>query len=354
MTSETQLVMANPSGSFTLTENSRPVRVRRGSGWVPVDLTLVRGSDGSVSAAAAPTLVVFSGGGAGSLVRIGSGAASVALTWPGGSVPAPTLSGDTATYANVLPDVDLRLTADVDGYSEVLVVKTATAAANPALRTLRFGLSSTGVTAAKDRAGNIDFRDSTGSVVFHVPTPTMWDSPAPAAKAAADDTPGDEPTRATMAVDVSSAALTVTPDQAMLTAPGTQFPVDLTVAVGGPPGLDHGVAGLSFHVVLEFVGECGAGGTRVGPGQHEPVVVLDGDPGGQPQAHLVGDVPRGQHLLVVLQPAGAGFVVDGRDFVVDDLEFAAGLDAQDRLGERVKRLRLVVPAGIWNSTHCRR
>ena len=34
-------------------------------------------------------------------------------------------------YAEVLPGVDLRLTATTEGYREVLVVKSAEAAANP-------------------------------------------------------------------------------------------------------------------------------------------------------------------------------------------------------------------------------
>lgn len=239
LTSETRLVMANPSGSFTLTQNARPVRVRKSGTWVPVDLTLVRGTDGSISPTAAPTQLAFSGGGSGPLVRIGSGTSSVALTWPSGALPAPVLSGEMATYANVLPNVDLRLTADADGYSEVLVVKTAAAAANPALKSLRFGLTTTGVSAGKDRAGNIDFRDSGGDVLFHAPTPTMWDTPGaattpqgkPAPQAADGDTPADEPTRAEMGVEVTSGAVTVTPDQAMLSDAGTRFPVYLDPSV---------------------------------------------------------------------------------------------------------------------------
>ncbi|WP_279582268.1 DNRLRE domain-containing protein [Fodinicola feengrottensis] len=198
-----------------------------------MDLTLVRAGDGSVSAAAAPTSVVFSGGGSGPLVRIGTGTANVALSWPGGSLPAPSLSGDMATYPNVLPDVDLRLTADVDGYTEVLVVKTLTAASNPALKALRFGLAATGVSTVKDRAGDIDFRDGNGNVVFHAPTPTMWDSPSAPSKQSptATDPPATEPDRVAMGVDVSASALTITPNQAMLTGTGTQFPVYLDPSV---------------------------------------------------------------------------------------------------------------------------
>src|SRR5947207_6557837 len=56
---------ANPDGSFTDTIHLTPVRVRRGSGWVPVDLTLREGPDGRVAPVASPTQVVLSGGGTG-------------------------------------------------------------------------------------------------------------------------------------------------------------------------------------------------------------------------------------------------------------------------------------------------
>jgi hypothetical protein len=49
-----------------------------------------------------------------------------------------------ATYANVLPGVDLKLTADVEGFSQVLVVKDRTAAADPTLATLAFPMTTPG------------------------------------------------------------------------------------------------------------------------------------------------------------------------------------------------------------------
>lgn len=56
----------------------------------------------------------------------------MSLGWPG-LLPEPRLDGATATYPEVFNGVDLRLTADAEGFQRVLVVKSAEAAANPAL-----------------------------------------------------------------------------------------------------------------------------------------------------------------------------------------------------------------------------
>src|SRR5262245_47042926 len=43
---ETTTQYANPDGSYTLEQSIRPVRVRQGSGWAPVDTRLHRSPDG--------------------------------------------------------------------------------------------------------------------------------------------------------------------------------------------------------------------------------------------------------------------------------------------------------------------
>jgi hypothetical protein len=137
---------ANPSGTLTLNEAVAPVRTRRADGtWVPVDYTLLPRPDGTVRPIASTVDVAFSGGGTGPMVRITRDGDQVALGWPA-ALPVPTLSGATATYADVLPGVDLQLRAQPLGFSDLLVVKSAEAARNPALRIVRLALATTGVT----------------------------------------------------------------------------------------------------------------------------------------------------------------------------------------------------------------
>ena len=128
---ETDRVIANPDGTATFEHRYRPVRVKRSGHWVPVDTTLERRADGSIAPRAAAVDISFSAGGDVAMVTVANQAASLSLGSPVGDLPAPALAGNTATYREVLPGVDLQLRADVDGYSQVFVVKSAKAAANP-------------------------------------------------------------------------------------------------------------------------------------------------------------------------------------------------------------------------------
>ncbi|HET6215162.1 MAG TPA: LamG-like jellyroll fold domain-containing protein [Micromonosporaceae bacterium] len=230
---ETQDVYANPSGTFTLEQHALPVRVRRGANWVPVDTTLRRLPDGSVRPVATTVSMAFSGGdhgqggdrssgtGAAPLARIASQGTEFSLGWPG-VLPSPVLSGDSATYRDVLPDVDLVVTADALGFSEVLVVKTQEAARHPDLRTLRLTTKMVGLTQRVDAAGNIEAVDTTGASVFHAGTPMMWDSSGEDLTSAR---------RASMRATPVADGLAVVPDQAMLADPATRYPVFIDPSV---------------------------------------------------------------------------------------------------------------------------
>lgn len=138
LTTETRQVRANPNGTFTMEQHTVPVRVRRGSGWVPVDTTLRRAPGGTVAPIASPLAVTFSAGGEGvPLLTLRQGGASLSLRWPG-PLPEPVLDGHTATYPDVLPGVDLQVKAEADSVYQALVVKTREAGANPALHTVSF------------------------------------------------------------------------------------------------------------------------------------------------------------------------------------------------------------------------
>jgi Concanavalin A-like lectin/glucanases superfamily len=243
-TTEYATTVANPDGSFTVTSSTRPQRVRRAGGWVAVDPTLHRGADGSVVPGATTSPLAFSGGGAGPLVTLTSadGAQRLALSWPA-PLPVPTLSGDTATYASVLPGVDLALTAAADGsFTDVLVVRDRTAAANPDLRAIRLGAAAQGVTLSASGAGALTAVDGRGETVFAASPPQMWDSAVPAARpdgmpaagsASGVHGPGRTAKRAVMGLSADAAGITITPDPAALVGPDVAYPVYVDPGVTG-------------------------------------------------------------------------------------------------------------------------
>ncbi|WP_245194845.1 ricin-type beta-trefoil lectin domain protein [Kitasatospora phosalacinea] len=244
MTDETTEVFADTDGRTVYSEtHAQDVRTKRNGTWQKLDPTLRSNPDGTVTPALTGSDLVLSGGGSGPLAKITTAdGTSMAITAPF-PLPAPTLDGATATYASVLPDVDLRVTARPDGgWRDVLVVRTAAAAADPRLKSLRFPLSTSGLKVDADAAGNVSYRDAEGRVRFHAPTPFQWDSttaPAPAplvktagaqakslfaapaatdAQAAADastaERPGAGAAVSAIGVSAGDAELVLTPDPA--------------------------------------------------------------------------------------------------------------------------------------------
>ncbi|GAA3867431.1 LamG domain-containing protein [Streptomyces lacrimifluminis] len=177
---ESSDLYATPEGQLESREYMRPVRTRVDGEWRPIDTSLAEigtGTDkGMVAPKAASVGLAFSGGGEGPLVRLERAGRTFQLSWPG-TVPAPRLDGDTATYPEILPDVDLRLAARPEGFTQLLVVKSAEAAQGEELAELRFQLSTEGLVARETATGGLEAVDEgAGGVVFEAPKPVMWDS----------------------------------------------------------------------------------------------------------------------------------------------------------------------------------
>lgn len=249
-TTETETVVANPNGTLGLTRSVAPARVRQNGVWVDLDPTLTTSPDGRLRPKAVSSEVTFSAGGTSPLVALESAGQNLALTWPK-ALPAPRLEGDSALYPNVLPDVDLKVTAtSAGGFSQVLVVKTPQAAANPQLASLSLGMDSEALSVRTRPDGGLEAADANGRAVFSAAAPVMWDSgtvaaaPVPttkqagtlaaaAAPEAQDGTasgsdsegPGAGAKVAPVAATASGDTLELRPDAGMLADPATRFPV---------------------------------------------------------------------------------------------------------------------------------
>jgi hypothetical protein len=216
-----------------------PVRTRdRASGdWVDIDTTLRVDPDGMIRPAATAVELEFTAGGQGPLAVIRDGAHWVEFGWQG-ELPQPVLDGDTATYSEVLPGVDLVLRAGAEEFSQFLVVKDAIAASSPALAELEFPLRTSQQLAMTDEhvdaAAVLVAVDDAKEPVFAIPQPWMWDSTVAQSSPPNGARPseemldaGPEAQAAAMSVTMStgSDSLLVVPDQELLTSPDTVYPV---------------------------------------------------------------------------------------------------------------------------------
>ncbi|MGY4983580.1 LamG domain-containing protein, partial [Streptomyces sp. 900105755] len=209
---ESSEVYATPEGHLEAREHLRPVRTRVDGAWRDIDTTLIRGANGAVAPRATTVGLTFSGGGSSPLVRMTKNGRALALSWPE-DLPSPELSGSTATYPDVLPGVDLRMTAQQDSFTQLLVVKSAEAAASAELSQLRLKLDADGMQVEETAGGGLAAVDQgAGSAVFEAPRPLMWDSStgAPASSARSGSTAGSARTTSSSAARSSVAAVAAT------------------------------------------------------------------------------------------------------------------------------------------------
>ncbi|NJP35273.1 LamG domain-containing protein [Micromonospora sp. HSS6-12] len=258
---------AEPTGELTWKAATLAERTNVGGQWRSVDPTITAGT-GPLSPTAPVLPMRFSPGGDGPLARIEHEGRALELSSPVGSLPAPSVSGRTLVYESVLPDVDLRVSVDDDGtgFSEVLVVHTPEAAANPALEQLSFPLRTEGGLSVMEVDGGLSVVDGAGVEVFTSPTPLMWDSSGGVDASTAslgsfgtlgfDDepvlverevSPAPEDQVAEMPAEFDGRSVTITPDQGMLTSPETVWPVfiDPTFDAG------HGVTRNEWTMIAE-------------------------------------------------------------------------------------------------------
>nr|WSX47615.1 LamG domain-containing protein [Streptomyces sp. NBC_00974] len=228
--------------------------------------------------------------------------------WQGEPLPKPVLDGDSAVYPEVLPGVDLRMTATLKGYREVLVVKTPEAAQNPKLKRVEFDLQAENVRVNEAADGGLSATDANGLPVFKAPPALMWDSkgavPAPVVLSAKEKVaaakseggtlpqpaeggdpagqPADGPVAGSQAknmpLHVDEDSLAVVPDAALLQqSDRAAFPLYIDPSVALDDGTEHTALrsdGVSFwnwdngdDGMGKGMGKCGSwSGYYCGPG----------------------------------------------------------------------------------------
>ncbi|MGW1116930.1 FG-GAP-like repeat-containing protein [Streptomyces tanashiensis] len=232
---------ARPDGLMTKKLYASPIWAKIGPEWKAIDTTLRR-TDKGWAPAATNTRLVFSGGSQSGTERAsrtqvsrisllkgykaeaGTGSALVTLTvggtteipeshdiqltWPG-PVPTPIIDGSRALYPEIFPGADLVLTAEDDGFAQLLVLKNRQAAADPHVAQLSYGLASPTLSFHLDPAsGIVGAEDADGQEVALSPTPLMWDSSGPPAVTDGELGASSQPTASESLEPVSTSTAT--------------------------------------------------------------------------------------------------------------------------------------------------
>ncbi|MEZ0070581.1 RHS repeat-associated protein [Streptacidiphilus sp. MAP12-20] len=279
---DTSQTLANPDGTFTFNTFAQPKWVKQAGSWKDLDPTLVQNTTtGAWSPALSESSLVLSGGGTSALATMTVDGKQLGLAWPN-ALPTPTASGATLTYPNVLASgVDLQVTATAaGGVEETLVIKNATAAADPGLADLVQSVNaSNGTVVSADAGGNLTDTTSGGSLLVNAPAPVMWDSatatdvtttpsasPSPTGSTMASGTqaagalaslvasvpqpvthsttrtPGNHAHQARVKATFKNHKLHLTADTSLLTAKSTVFPV-----FEDPAFVPHPASGATLH-----------------------------------------------------------------------------------------------------------
>ncbi len=194
-TTPTDLTVANPNGTFTRSISTLPVRMETSEGWVDISTDLVKTvEDGRtvIKPEQVPVDVTIGAGGSSDMATIDDQKGhSISQSWPFGTLPEPVLDGDTATYRQVLPGVDLVQIAHQTGVSQVLKIESAQAARDPRVVQMRLFLDADNAELGQSPEGTLTATgDDTGQIELRTTGGQWWDSSQAGASATDPGTTG--------------------------------------------------------------------------------------------------------------------------------------------------------------------
>ncbi|MFE0256974.1 DNRLRE domain-containing protein [Streptomyces sp. NPDC059010] len=260
---------ARPDGQLAKKLYSSPVHAKVGGEWRGIDYDLHRTKAGWEPRATNTRMVFSAGSGAhdgeqrasrsgvrrvslaqgpksaadetaSPLVALTVDGHEIQLTWPG-TVPTPIIDGSRALYPEIFPGADLVLTADDDGFAQLLVLKNRQAAADPRARQISYGITSAQLNFRLDPVtGVLTAEDAFANEVAMSPTPLMWDnSGRPAVTdgsvgATAQPTASESPAPAESATDGPSESPSPTEELIETDEQADTAPETLPAATDGP------------------------------------------------------------------------------------------------------------------------
>ncbi|MEV0272770.1 LamG-like jellyroll fold domain-containing protein [Hamadaea sp. NPDC050747] len=229
LTTATTRIWAEPSGRASADINAVPVRLERDGKWLDFDMTLERNADGTIRPKVHPKDLVLAGPaaeGEHDLATISVNGQRLGLGWQG-RIPEPRLDGDTATYPEILPGVDLTVQARSGGFEQFFVIKNVEAAARVAGLELPVR-SGRGIFAPK-ADGTGEWLGDGGKVVARMPLPLTWDA-QPAGRS------GERPRQTRMGLSLRQGKARLGLDLAWFRDPATRYPVTVDPGLVLDPG----------------------------------------------------------------------------------------------------------------------
>lgn len=280
---ESAQLFANPNGTWTQETASGPVRVVDDAGvWHDVDTTVVpvEGGEG-LAARYASADVVFSAGGDKTFATVTDDQGNRSgFGWPS-VLPEPVVEANTVTYPDAVDNGDLVVQALPTGFSHSVVLREAPTGPLKLPIPLRIP---DGELTVKDTGSLV--LEADGKKVVTAPQPLMWD-----AAEGHDGLPANvEPVETAVEASGSGAkekqTLVLSPDEAWLSDPSTQYPVtvdpsytsyangdswvqnaDYTTSQGGSSELRAGTYDAGGHKARSFVKFIGMLADNGGSGQ---------------------------------------------------------------------------------------
>ncbi|MFE4195609.1 hypothetical protein ACFRJ9_07085 [Paenarthrobacter sp. NPDC056912] len=187
-TTPTALTVAHPDGTLTTTMSTDPVRMQTSTGWADISTDLVRATVDGVSVLKPENVPVDITVGTGGTDKIASlddkNGHSLTQSWPFGTLPEPVVEGNSATFRQVLPGVDLIQLVHKTGISQVLKIETAEAAKDPRVAEMRIFLDSQNTVVEQNADGDLTAKGTdSGEVEMRNTGGLWWDSSAQGATA---------------------------------------------------------------------------------------------------------------------------------------------------------------------------
>jgi RHS repeat-associated protein len=180
---ETSTIYTDGNGMHRAEVSQTPINVLVDGVWVAANTDVQDASSGGFAVPINPLAPEFGGTSTGKVFQTTRHGHTLSFSLTGAAdvpadqstLPFTTVGADTVTYNDVMPNTDLAYQVGSDEVKESIILGKAPSktAKQPAYA---WTVNTDGLTPIRDAFDNLGFADTTGTIVFTMPVPVMWDS----------------------------------------------------------------------------------------------------------------------------------------------------------------------------------